>query len=545
MHTPRVARLALLTVLAAVVAATSIAPAASAATRRYASPAGSGTTCSAASPCAITQAVTGAVHGDEVIINPGGYPLTATLTTPDKLTIHGVAGKPRPRLLFSGAAQEGLKLTQGSLLRYVEVDQAAAARAVYASTSTVDQIIARGTGPGYQTALILNSEIRNSVVVASGVNGRAIATTTKGGFPTSTYRNVTAITTGSGGVAIEAQAQGGATNAATIHLINVIAYGGPGALSLLALTDGSGAQATITVTHTNYQSVDEVGLFADFVDGGGNRAEEPVFVNPAAGDYRQAPGAYTIGAGLDDSANGTFDVDGDPRRIGTTDIGADEFVPAPTAITGSAGAVTGESATLSGSVNAHGAPTTYHFEYGPTTAYGRTAPNASAGSGTGAVAAGATLGGLSRGTTYHYRIVATNAGGATTGADRSFTAASAPAPPPRPFVGVALVSRRLSYARRFITVRLTCPAGIVGRCFGRTTLTVRRPAISRRVTLGRARFSIAAGNQTRVRVRVSRAGRRLFRTIPRLRARAVNAARDGAGRSKTTVGRVTIRRRQR
>jgi hypothetical protein len=85
----------------------------------------------------------------------------------------------------------------------------------------------------------------------------------------------------------------------------------------------------------------------------------------------------------------------------------------------------------------------------------------------------------------------------------------------------------------------------VGHCFGCTTLTHRQRASSRRVTLGRVRFSIAAGTQTRVRVRVSRAGRRLLRTIPRLRGRAVNAARDGAGRSKTTAARVTIGRRQR
>jgi hypothetical protein len=82
----------------------------------------------------------------------------------------------------------------------------------------------------------------------------------------------------------------------------------------------------------------------------------------------------------------------------------------------------------------------------------------------------------------------------------------------------------------------------VGRCSGRTKLTTSHRAGSRRVTLGRARFSIAPGSRTKVSVTVSSVGRRLIRTVPRLRGRAVNAARDAAGQSKTTVATVTIRR---
>jgi Tol biopolymer transport system component len=114
------------------------------------------------------------------------------------------------------------------------------------------------------------------------------------------------------------------------------------------------------------------------------------------------------------------------------------------------------------------------------------------------------------------------------------------------FAGVRLVSTRLSLGGRFIALRLSCPAGTVGRCSGRTRLTERQRRTSlRRVTLGRARFSIAPGSRARVKVRVTRAGRRLLRNTPRVRGRAVSVASDGAGRSKTTVARVTIRRRHR
>src|SRR4051812_26276862 len=109
MLTSRASRLGLLTVLGALAAAASTAPAASAATQRYASPTGSGTACSSASPCSIRQAVEDAAGGDEVIVNPGDYPLTAALEKTAQITIHGVAGQPRPRLLFnSGAGQQGL-----------------------------------------------------------------------------------------------------------------------------------------------------------------------------------------------------------------------------------------------------------------------------------------------------------------------------------------------------------------------------------------------------------------------------------------------------
>jgi hypothetical protein len=471
----RSSRRALLTLVVAVGAAASSVSAASAATQRYASPSGSGTVCSSASPCSVRQAVEDANGGDEVIVSPGDYPMTATLTdSGDKITIHGVAGQPRPRLLFSGPGQNGLRLYLGSTLRYVEIDQASAdnganALAAYFGAK-VDQVIAKAP---IDAVSIQDSTISNSSAVASGTNGRALVTDSGANLSiTSTYRNVTAIATGIGGVPIEAKSS--TTGSATVHLVNVIAYSGPGGLSLKASTDNSGAQAKITATHTNYQSSDVVGSGTAIVDGGANRAEEPAFVNAAVGDYRQAAGAYTIDAGLNDPINGALDVDGDPRTIGTTDIGADEFVAPPTATTASAGAVT----------NTTASPTTQ---------------------------------------------------------------APSPTPPTQAFAGVRLVSSRLAFAHGLVTVTLRCPAGTVGRCSGRTKLTARhRRAGSRAastVILGRAPFSIAAGKQGKVKVRVSRSGRRLLSGPRRLRGKDTNAARNGAGQSKTTVAAVTIRRR--
>src|SRR4051794_18229996 len=52
---------------------------------------------------------------------------------------------------------------------------------------------------------------------------------------------------------------------------------------------------------------------------------------------------------------------------------------APPATTGPASNVTATTATVSGSVNSGKEQTTYHFEYGTTTAYGTATPTANAG----------------------------------------------------------------------------------------------------------------------------------------------------------------------
>jgi len=121
-----------------------------------------------------------------------------------------------------------------------------------------------------------------------------------------------------------------------------------------------------------------------------------------------------------------------PRLTATDDAGrASSYVTevvvdppqAPSVTTGSPTAVTSVSATLNGTVNPHNQATTFRVDYGTTTAYGSSTDDAEvtpADGSTHPVAADVT--GLSAGTTYHYRLVATNATGTTYGADATFTA---------------------------------------------------------------------------------------------------------------------------
>lgn len=111
--------------------------------------------------------------------------------------------------------------------------------------------------------------------------------------------------------------------------------------------------------------------------------------------------------------------------------------PAPPATeTSGATDVTETSAVLNGRVNPIGLLTTYHFEYGETTAYGSRIPvsiEGTAGSGHGAKSFSRTITGLSPGTTYHFRLVATNSEGTTEGSDRTFTTAATEAIPVRAY----------------------------------------------------------------------------------------------------------------
>jgi hypothetical protein len=113
---------------------------------------------------------------------------------------------------------------------------------------------------------------------------------------------------------------------------------------------------------------------------------------------------------------------------------APALAAAPSATTGPVVSLTSSSANVTGTVNPNGESTTYSFQFGTTTAYGSQTNPQSAGAGTQNLVVSATLTGLRPGTTYHYRLIATNASGTTVGADAMFTTLGPPPPaqPPPP-----------------------------------------------------------------------------------------------------------------
>ena len=122
------------------------------------------------------------------------------------------------------------------------------------------------------------------------------------------------------------------------------------------------------------------------------------------------------------------------RLVATSDAGtsrgADQTFStstAPTVVTSAASSIGLTSAKLNGTVTPNGQATSWYFEYGTSTSYGTKTAVKSAGSGTSIVKVAASLTRLRTTTTYHYRLVATNASGTSLGGDQTFSTALPPA----------------------------------------------------------------------------------------------------------------------
>ena len=141
-----------------------------------------------------------------------------------------------------------------------------------------------------------------------------------------------------------------------------------------------------------------------------------------------------LGTGLGSTACGTEggqEADG-AEGLFTTPVS----LPVPLAVTGTASGISQNAATISGTVDPRGFPTTYEFQFGIDTSYGVQVFGA-AGEGLEPAPVSLSVPYLQPGTTYHYRLVAINQGGTSYGADAMFTTPvfptavlSAPAVPP-------------------------------------------------------------------------------------------------------------------
>jgi hypothetical protein len=199
---------------------------------------------------------------------------------------------------------------------------------------------------------------------------------------------------------------------------------------------------------------------------------------------------------------------------------------APSATTGAATSVTTSSAKVAGTVNPNGEATTYAFQFGTTTAYGQQTNPQSAGSGSQGQAVSETLTGLRPGTTYHYRVIATNASATTVGGDGTFTTSGTmppAAPPPDVATGGAT-----SIGEHDASV-----AGTVNPRGAKTTYYFEFGLTAAYGLQSRPR-SLSAGNTPRS-VRATRAGLRAGQTYHyRLVGRNVNGLSVGQDRTFTT-----------
>ena len=161
----------------------------------------------------------------------------------------------------------------------------------------------------------------------------------------------------------------------------------------------------------------------------------------------------------------------------------------PSAGTGTASGVGEISATVHGIVNAGGSSTRYLFQYGTSTSYGSSSRSATI-TGSTPMNVSAALTRLRPGTTYHYRLVASNGAGTSNGRDRTFTTA----PPLRSRLhGVKSTYRISAVIKSGLTVRIGCsqPCSITGS-LGISGATARRLGLGNRpLTVGSGRTSLS------------------------------------------------------
>jgi len=296
--------------------------------------------------------------------------------------------------------------------------------------------------------------------------------------------------------------------------------------------------------------------------------ESSVPCSPPPGSGTEPVSVAAQASGLD--ANSAYRFRISATNAGGTSVGVERafstLPEAPTVTTGAASSLTQSTASLNALVNPNGEQVTEcKLEYGTTTSYGSSAPcDAQPGAGNSPVTVSASLAGLTAATSYHFRVVATNAQGTGEGRDQTFNtllptalqvqgvsasqASKKGAVPEAKLVSTSLTASSAGT----VIVRVSCPTG-ESSCAGTVTLrtlsavssgvTVSRhqkakPAI---LTLAVGAFKVAGGQARTVKLRLSSGARGLLAHTRVLRARATLLAHDPAGARDNTMMTVTIR----
>jgi hypothetical protein len=193
---------------------------------------------------------------------------------------------------------------------------------------------------------------------------------------------------------------------------------------------------------------------------------------------------------------------GSPKVINLSGTG---LPPAAIVKTGAVSEIIGSYATLNGSVVSQG-PGSFYFEYGTTLAYGSQTPTLPLSSSASPQQLAATLS-LMPGTTYHYRLVASNLAGTVHGDDQVFTI-----PPEEPTLALARRHLRLGWVLKhglplrvsetspsLVTVKLSIDA----RTAHSAHLAARNRLRKHAVTIGSARVHLDGSSAKTITVKIS------------------------------------------
>jgi hypothetical protein len=311
---------------AGALAAIGAVPASAAVVARYASPAGTGTDCSKAAPCSLETAVESAptTIGLEVFVAPGTYVTGDTITATEPIHVIG-AGSSRTRIETS--APVGIHLSNpGATVSDLGVDHTGTDSGILvlgADGPVIERVIATSHADGSAAcSLERDATLRDSICThdsteaSYSLRARAVA----GQANAITINNVTAKTTW--GAGLDARAAGAGAEL-TVTVRNSILRGAP--TDVYSATS-AGANASYVSTDFSNHGAAAIGGAGVVSAGLNNSGSDPLFLGPT--DFHLTASSPAIDSGWRDYAS-ALDVDGEPRNIGSVDMGADEFHPVP------------------------------------------------------------------------------------------------------------------------------------------------------------------------------------------------------------------------
>lgn len=310
---------------------------------RYAAPGGTGSDPCAnpAEPCSLYVAgsfwapSTTLTSGDVIEVGPGTYSEAAGDLGPDNyvqvppgVTIRGEADKPRPTIeLETNASIVGaFFLVGGTVSRLVIENEADSGAAISIDGGTVERIVARAANSNAATCDVLAGTVRDTVCL-NEAGAVAIGTnlSSSPGTRTITLRNVTAIASGEGSVGADFNFMG----AGVVAQISGKAVLARGQAKDVVARAGTEASTVITLDHSDYARTETKasGGGAASVTAAGTYKNITAAPLLATDGYHQLAASPTVDKGIFDyGSSGTFDIDDQPRLIGSApDIGADEL----------------------------------------------------------------------------------------------------------------------------------------------------------------------------------------------------------------------------
>jgi hypothetical protein len=314
--------------------------------------------------CDLYTAIQNVASDDTVVIEPGPEKLTqGTLKTPANLTnvwITGVDAE-HPATIDDTNPSDAIAFDVGSGVSLADIQVTYSAASPVTSTpialqfagARAERVVARAS-TGVACHVVSSSTTTPDLVDSACVVGSGTAlsesVTSAGGAGKAQLENVTAVSTASSGTnhAISAIPGSGFAQLNVLAL-NTIAVTASGS-ALFAVSSGSVSTATLTLDHSSYTSSSTgnggtINVDSTSIDG----TRPPVFAgsssDPLAFDLHERPGSPTVATGTplrstsdgQVPVGGSQDVDGDHRvrttanpAYDTIDIGADQYVPAPT-----------------------------------------------------------------------------------------------------------------------------------------------------------------------------------------------------------------------